>query len=495
MSQALYRKYRSRSLDEVVGQEHITSLLQRAIARGSISHAYLLTGPKGVGKTSIARIIAHEINGLTYADDSQHLDIIEIDAASNNGIEDVRDLRDRVYVAPSSAAKKVYIIDEVHMLSKQAFNALLKTLEEPPEHVVFILATTDADKLPATIISRVQRFNFRAIGVPDVVKHLETIATKESITISEEALELIARHGGGSFRDSIGLLDQLQHVSDTQIERSDVEQALGMTADSTLEQLIDSYRTGNLAALAQHIQLLENSGTQAAIVAHQIIRRLQETIADHPEDIAVLDELLNVASSAYPYVKLLSVLAMHVQPRDNTASQPTVSNNTSPETEENRETGGTKEKMPNAIASDKSSEPTSPTNDNKSNGSAKKEYKQPQDTKKSQPSAPPQSTSAFDWQLLLKEFKDEIALRSLLSKSTHVLTDTTLTIFAGNKFNANRLNGSKQLQKLNDALKKIGFEQISVDIKSTTAPPSDSQLANVAAIMGGGTEVELNQNA
>jgi len=164
MSKALYRKYRSKSLDEVIGQNHVTDILGRAIKQGRISHAYLLTGPRGVGKTSIARILAHEINKIPYDDDTTNLDIIEIDAASNNGVEDVRDLREKVQIAPVAALKKIYIIDEVHMLSKAAFNALLKTLEEPPEHVVFILATTDVDKLPATIVSRTQRFSFRAIG-------------------------------------------------------------------------------------------------------------------------------------------------------------------------------------------------------------------------------------------------------------------------------------------------------------------------------------------
>ena len=169
MGLALYRKYRSRSLTDVVGQDHVTTLLARAIQQGSTAHAYLFTGPRGVGKTSIARILAHEINGLAYDEDATHLDIIEIDAASNNGVEDIRDLRDRVQIAPVNARKKVYIIDEVHMLSKAAFNALLKTLEEPPEHVVFILATTDIDKVPETIISRTQRYTFsglRALKVP-----------------------------------------------------------------------------------------------------------------------------------------------------------------------------------------------------------------------------------------------------------------------------------------------------------------------------------------
>ena len=158
MGQALYRKYRSRSLIEVVGQEHIVSTLQNALKSRQISHAYLFSGPRGVGKTSVARILAHEINELPYKDDSLELDIIEIDAASNRRIDEIRDLRDKIHIAPTSGKYKVYIIDEVHMLTKEAFNALLKTLEEPPAHCVFILATTEAHKLPATIVSRTQRF-------------------------------------------------------------------------------------------------------------------------------------------------------------------------------------------------------------------------------------------------------------------------------------------------------------------------------------------------
>jgi len=214
VSQALYRKYRSKSLADVVGQDHITDILSRALKSDRIAHAYLLTGPRGVGKTSIARILAHEINGLPYSDDTTHLDIIEIDAASNNGVEDVRDLREKVQIAPVSASKKVYIIDEVHMLSKPAFNALLKTLEEPPAHVVFILATTDVEKLPATIVSRTQRFGFRAISTDDAVKHLKYIANEENIKVEDDALHLIAERGDGSFRDSISLLDQLSSLAD-----------------------------------------------------------------------------------------------------------------------------------------------------------------------------------------------------------------------------------------------------------------------------------------
>jgi len=235
MGQALYRKYRSKSLGEIIGQEHITTTLANALQQGRVSHAYLLTGPRGTGKTSIARILAHEINGLAY-DDEAHLDIIEIDAASNRRIDEIRDLRDKVNTAPSAAKYKVYIIDEVHMLTKEAFNALLKTLEEPPAHVIFILATTEAHKLPETIISRTQRYSLRPVPSEQVVAHLKSIASQEKITIDDEALQLIAEHGEGSFRDSISLLDQAGSSSDT-VTRSDIERILGLAPGAYIDNL------------------------------------------------------------------------------------------------------------------------------------------------------------------------------------------------------------------------------------------------------------------
>src|SRR5689334_10395805 len=220
-SQALYRRYRSRDFEELVGQEAIVRTLQNALNSGRLAHAYLFCGPRGTGKTSTARLLAKAINCLGPADkprpcnacaaciainEGRTMDLIEIDAASNSGVDEIRELRERVNFRPSELRKKVYIIDEVHMLSIAAFNALLKTLEEPPEYVVFVLATTDPQKLPATVLSRCQRFDFRRIGLAPMVAHLRYICEQEGWTAEPGALELIARQSTGAMRDALTLL-------------------------------------------------------------------------------------------------------------------------------------------------------------------------------------------------------------------------------------------------------------------------------------------------
>ncbi len=273
VSQALYRKYRSKNLSEVIGQDHITRTLGAALKSGKISHAYLFTGPKGTGKTSIARILAHEINNLEYTDDqSIHLDIIEIDAASNRRIDEIRDLRDKVHIAPTSAKYKVYIIDEVHMLTKEAFNALLKTLEEPPAHVVFILATTELQKVPETIVSRTQRYVFKAIGKDDIVGHLETIAKKEGIMIDKEALSLIADHAAGGFRDAISLLDQVRNYGD-EITAQTVSDALGIVPTEKITTLWQAVVSNDLKAARESLHDLFDAGVQAVPIARALVDR------------------------------------------------------------------------------------------------------------------------------------------------------------------------------------------------------------------------------
>jgi DNA polymerase-3 subunit gamma/tau len=303
MDQALYRKYRSKSFNDVVGQDHITKTLQKAISSGRVSHAYLFTGPRGVGKTSVARILAHEVNQLPYQKESIHLDIIEIDAASNRRIDEIRDLRDRVKIAPAAGKYKVYIIDEVHMLTREAFNALLKTLEEPPAHCIFILATTEAHKLPETIISRTQRFEFKPISDNILAEHLIKIAAKESIDITPEAIGLLAKFGNGSFRDSISYLDQLSSLEKL-ITDEDVRQILGMPTDTEISALIDAMKKGDLKSVVYILQSIKGSGVSAASLAGSLARKIRESILNGSFDRALavlLKQLIEVPASSQPY--------------------------------------------------------------------------------------------------------------------------------------------------------------------------------------------------
>lgn len=310
MGEALYRKYRPRSLDDVVGQPHITKTLSTALKEGKISHGYLFSGPRGVGKTSIARILAYQVNNFDYNDPRGALDIIEIDAASNRRIDEIRELRDKVHLAPVAGTYKVYIIDEVHMLTREAFNALLKTLEEPPAHVIFILATTEAHKLPETIVSRTQRHTFKSVASTDVVAHLQALAKKEKITVDTESLELIAHHGEGSFRDSISLLDQLSILGT--ITKQDVELALGIPPDDTVTQILTATNGGELSTLNTLLIAAHQSGISATKLAHGISIRLKEEIllnpSAHKHNLPIIDALLEVSSSTNPADKLEIIL-------------------------------------------------------------------------------------------------------------------------------------------------------------------------------------------
>ena len=332
MGQALYRKYRSKSFSEVIGQEPITTTLSNAIASGRISHAYLLAGPRGVGKTSVARILAHEVNNLPYTDESIHLDIIEIDAASNRRIDEIRDIREKVHIAPTSAKYKVYIIDEVHMLTKEAFNALLKTLEEPPAHCIFILATTEAHKLPETIISRTQRFNFKPIDTAQAVAHLETIAREEKIDIAPSALELVAEHSEGSFRDSIGMLDQLSGLNRT-ITEQDARELLGLPPSDSISKLIDFVVSGDSSGVLVLLTELKEAGNGPALIAAQLGKKLRSEIIvagtiSYKWPAGLLKNLLDVSSAKQPYelleITLLEAALANAQSLPDPGAKPVV---------------------------------------------------------------------------------------------------------------------------------------------------------------------------
>jgi len=309
MGQALYRKYRSKNLTEIVGQEHITKTLSNALKNNQISHAYLLTGPRGVGKTSVARILAHEVNNLAYNDDSSHLDIIEIDAASNRRIDEIRELRERVNVAPTSLKYKVYIIDEVHMLTKEAFNALLKTLEEPPAHVIFVLATTEANKVPDTISSRTQQFKFRSIPISQLVHQLKNIAQLEKIKISDQALKLIAEHGQGSFRDSISFLDQASS-NNKEISQADIEELLGVAPESLITDIVKSIESYSTSSLIENLNAIDEAGYNISLFCKQLIDKLRDQLVSKtnviPSNIivSIMSSLIEVPTSIDPSTAL-----------------------------------------------------------------------------------------------------------------------------------------------------------------------------------------------
>ncbi len=331
---AIARKWRPETFSEVIGQEHITRTLTNAIASGRIHHAFLFIGSRGIGKTTTARILAKALNCLNAENDmptvmpcgacdncvsiatGNNIDVIEIDGASNNRVEHVREIRENIGMVPSSSRYKVYIIDEVHQLSTSAFNALLKTLEEPPAHAVFVLATTEAHKIPATIISRCQRYDFRRVAITDLVALLKKITEDENVSATEEALYAIARIAEGGVRDSESILDELITYCEDEITFKDVFDVLGLVDWQAFHDLCDGILTGNVARQLEIIEDVVAAGKDLSQFAEDLLRYFRNLLvcrtADSSEVLLRLPEgeikAMTERADRFPKIKLVRLV-------------------------------------------------------------------------------------------------------------------------------------------------------------------------------------------
>lgn len=470
MGKAFYRRYRSKNLSEIVGQEHITDTLGQALKNGRISHAYLFTGPRGVGKTSIARILAYEINNLPYEDDSPHIDIIEIDAASNRRIEEIRELRDKVHVAPTSAKYKVYIIDEVHMLTREAFNALLKTLEEPPAHVVFILATTDAHKLPETIVSRTQRYTFKPVDKDKVKAHLKHIAKLEKITVSDEALDLLAEHGDGSFRDSISLLDQASSHG-KKLEIDDVRQLLGIPPADSIVTLTKLLSQAEPKLVVQSLAELYNQGYQASMIAKQISQNLRQQILSNRAQLAgdklfpLLSRLLEVPVASEPE-RMLEILLLETQTN---ITEPSASAN-----EDTIQVIEAEASIAEPVATDDAPAKTSPEAAHKK---ATDSNHQP-----AKPNVAAQSLDNEAWPKILQALKQRHnTLYGVVRMAQPEFEDNTLKLTFAFAFHQKRISEATNQRVLADVIKDVTGESIIIEctVDKQARPPKLTVHAEV----------------
>lgn len=471
-----------------MGQPHVVNTLTAALANGHTSHAYLFTGPRGVGKTTVARLLAKGLNctatkikpcgscSLCALESTANMDIIEIDAASNRRIDEIRELRDKIGLAPTQGRYKVYIIDEVHMLTTEAFNALLKTLEEPPAHAVFILATTEAHKLPETIVSRTQRFHFKPITTSELVKGLEAIAAAEKLQLAPDAAELLARAGRGGFRDAISLLDQIAATGANPIDAAVVRRILGWSDQELIDRLSLSIARRNPAEALKILDRALEQGSQSTQIISQLIGRWREFLlasvtssstdqtasavaeAQGPVGIAaVIDGLIVAGKSAWPELSLETLIVRYSSPRPQAAAVP-------------------------AMTSDPASSPTAPRVTHAPKAQA----------------APAPAHDPDLWLkalMIVKQVNNSLyaLLRSSCSSS---INGNELVLGCRFNFHKDRLQEPKNRELLESALMKVYGKQIrmSVQLENTGPPPvaesSETELVSSALEILGGEVID-----
>lgn len=452
MKKALYRKYRPTKLSDVIGQDGTVQSLEKILKTDHIPHALLFAGPRGTGKTSIARIFAHAVNNFDYTIEDDYVDIIEIDAASNTGVDNIRDLREKVAIAPTKGRYKIYIIDEIHMLSKSAFNALLKTLEEPPAHVIFIMATTDPDDVPITIRSRAQSFTFK-LADRDIMKpHLTSVAEQEGIKITPDAIDIIVKRGGGSFRDSLSLLDQISLLSDQEITAELITSALGLPKDELIKSLLSAYQSTNAEDITTHLRDLISTGIKPEIIAETALN----LIIEHPTP-PLIPLLATLPTVQKPFSEAKLLLAFL----------------------ENQASATPPSSSPSSISrpTPASTIPTTP----------------PASIVPSAPANPTPSTP-FDWQSFLSAVKStSSSIFSQLQHTRYDFSDNTLHLYPEKSIQKIILSSSKNRQVL---IKHLGSAQLIIhDDKAPSNPPSSPQISQISDIMGSVQEVNIDKSS
>ena len=470
---SLYRRYRPMQLCDVVGQPQVIDPLSNALKSNKISHAYLFIGPRGTGKTSVARIFAHEVNGFKYELEDDYVDIIEIDGASNRGIDNIRELREKVAIAPTSGKYKIYIIDEVHMLTKEAFNALLKTLEEPPAHVIFILATTDAYKVPVTITSRAQTFTFRLADKNLMLGYLKTITEKEKIRISEDALKIIVERGGGSFRDTLSLLDQISTLSSDEITRELVISAMGLPEDAQIEELLKNYLLHDNEAIKEGLKRLFSAGVKPEVIVEQMITR----IIDNPSDDYM--ELLSVlpdVKSPFAEAKLLVALIMKHEKQISANPSTTISTATIKKT-----TVEAANKQKITTTDEATIVKTNTVNDFKETINTTVELSTDAVT---EPVPQKASPSDFSWDSYLETVRGlNDAIYSQLKTVKYALNGTTLDIFPTRRIAKTILGRDNNKKILIDAAD--GLKVVIHEVGEGNELKNDALVSKISDIMGG----------